>query len=481
MSMERESLIRALQSLVGKERVYTEGIIPAKRAIDTWPLPTVQIAVGAPEPPPPICVVRPRTTEEVSTIMSLLHRERIPVIPYGGGSNVCGGAKASTPDSVVIDLGSMNRILSLDKANLMVTVQAGLYQSQLEAWLNERGYISGHYPQSFDLAQVGGLVATRSAGQFSTKYGCIEDLVMGLEAVLPTGEVVRIKPAPRKSTGPDLRHIWLGSEGTFGVITEVTLKIFPKPAQRWLHAYAVPSMDVGLGIMQRFMQEGWRPAVARLRDAVETARSHKGVVQEGECILLLLSEGPAGYVKAESEALHQIVTEGGGRPLGPKPVEDWLEHRNDVQEFYQYTAMGVIVDTVEVAAGWDQIGAIYTEVVQRVRKEVPELVVIFAHSSHCYPQGTNLYFTFGAQPPRDPKAVERVYWSIWSRIMEITLTHGGTISHHHGVGKVRIPWIADELGSSLTLLRRLKQAMDPDGLMNPGTLLPGPDVKKPQT
>jgi len=479
MTIARESLIRQLQSLLGPDRVLASGILPEKRAIDTWPLPIVQVAVGGPQPAPPICVLRPRSTDEVSKALALLHKERVPVVPYGGGSSVTGGA-AGSPESVVIDLGAMNRVLNLDKQNLMVTVQAGIYQSHLEAWLNERGFISGHYPQSIELAQVGGLVATRSAGQFSTKYGCIEDLVMGLEAVLPTGEVIRIKPAPRRSAGPDLRHLWLGSEGTFGVITEVTLKIFPKPADRWMFAYAVPTMAEGLAIIQRFMQEGWRPAVVRLHDAVEAGRSFAQAVQKGESILLLLSEGPAGYVKAESEALHRIATEGGGRPLGPKPVEAWLKHRNDVQEFYDYTAAGYIVDTIEVAAGWSEIGAIYAEVMDRVRREVPELILICGHSSHSYPQGTNLYFIVGAKPPRDPEGVARVYWAIWSRVMEVTLAHGGTISHHHGIGRVRRAWMSDELGSSLSLLERMKHALDPEGLMNPGTLLPNQDAAKPQ-
>lgn len=479
MTTDRDLLISRLQSLLGEDRVSTSADLLTRRSMDTWPLPLVQLAVGGPNPAPPVCVLRPRDTAEVASALGFLHEQGIPVVPFGGGSGVTGGA-AGAAGSVVLDVGAMDQILSLDETNLTVTVQPGVFQSHLEAWLNERGYITGHYPQSVDVAQVGGLVATRSAGQFSTKYGNIEDLVMGLEAVLPSGETVRIKPVPRRAAGPDLRQFWLGSEGTFGVITEVTLKIFPVPAERWMHAYGIPSMGEGLEIIRRIMREGWRPAVIRLHDATEAARSYQQVVREGEAILLLLSEGPQGYAQTEGQALDRIVLAGGGRSIGPEPVEAWLHHRNDVHEFEQFIRMGFIVDTIEVAAGWNEISAIYHEVIHRLTTEVPELVVASGHSSHSYPQGTNLYFIIGAKPPRVPQEVARVYWSIWSRVMEATLANSGTISHHHGIGKLRAPWLPDELGSSYVLLQRLKQAMDPQGLMNPGTLIPAPGATKPQ-
>ncbi|MCL6478643.1 MAG: FAD-binding oxidoreductase, partial [Peptococcaceae bacterium] len=391
MNKMKEAVIQDLRELLGPDRVAAHPGILERRARDTWPLRLTQLAVGL-KLQEPVCVVKPRSTEEVSQTLAYLQRRGLAAVPYGGGSGVTGGAEPF-PGSVVVDLGEMDQILGLDEENLTVTVQPGLIQAHLENWLNKRGYICGHYPQSIDLAQVGGLVATRSAGQFSTRYGCIEDLLVGLEAVLPGGEIVRIKNVPRRSAGPDLRHIWLGSEGVFGVITEVTLKVFPKPADRWLMAYAVPVMRQGLDIIRKFMREGWRPAVVRLYDAVEADRKYAQYLQGRESILLLLSEGPEGYAQTEGRAVDRIVQAGGGRPLGPGPVEAWLEHRNDVHELEKYTGRGVIVDTIEVAANWTAIADIYDQVVDRLIREVPEIAVVSAHSSHSYPQGTNLYFT----------------------------------------------------------------------------------------
>lgn len=478
MAKQGETLVRELRDLLGEDRVAIDAETLSRRSVDTWPLKLVQLAVGG-EARPPLCVVRPQSAAEVARALDYLYKNNIPVVPYGGGSGVSGGAK-SPEDAVVIDLGALDKILDLDEENLTVTAQAGVYLGRLEIWLNERGYVSGHYPQSIDLAQVGGLVATRSAGQFSTKYGNIEDLLVGLEGVLPDGQVVRIKNEPRRSVGPDLRHLWLGSEGTLGVITEVTLKVFPQPADRWLQAYAVPSMRAGLAVIRKITREGWRPAVVRLHDEVEAARSYSDVVGPGESILLLLSEGPEGYVQAEGKALDRIAQAGGARPIGPEPVKAWLKHRNDVQEFEQFIRMGIIVDTIEVAANWTDIATVYEQVLQRLRSEVPELIVASGHSSHSYPQGTNLYFILGAQPPRDPAEVERVYWSIWSRVMETTLAAGGAICHHHGIGKLRAPWVPEELGTSYRMLQSLKNAIDPKGLMNPGTLLPAAGAQPPR-
>ena len=465
-------MIEDLRSLLGEERVLTELDVLAARSRDAWPLRLVQAAIGAESAYLPLCVVRPASTEDVAAVLRVASAEAVPVVPYGGGSGVLGGAAPST-GSIVLELGSLDRTLELDELNLSVRVQAGVVLGSLEAWLNERGYTTGHYPQSIDMAHVGGLIATRSAGQFSTRYGNIEDVVLDLEAVLPDGSVVRVSNEPRRSSGPDLRHLFIGSEGALGVVTAATLRIFPRPASRRLAAYAIPSMRHGLLLLRDVMRDGWRPAVARLHDPVEAARSYGAAAQAGECILLLVSEGPAGYAELESAALSRHVAGiDGARPLGPDPVVAWLERRNDVGEFYRYVANGVLVDTIDVAARWSVAADLYDAALADLRASVPEIMVASAHASHCYAQGTNLYFIVAAQPPRDPEGVERVYWTIWTSLMRVTQAHGGTISHHHGIGKARARWLPSELGSAYPLLRRIKRALDPTGMMNPGTLLP---------
>jgi alkyldihydroxyacetonephosphate synthase len=465
-------VIEDLRSLLGGERVVTAPDVLAARSHDTWPLRLVQAAIGAESAYLPVCVVRPASTEDVATVLRFASAEAVPVVPYGGGSGVLGGAAQSSA-SIVLELGSLDRILELDEQNLSVRVQAGVVLGSLEAWLNERGYTTGHYPQSIGIAQVGGLIATRSAGQFSTRYGNIEDVVLELEAVLPDSSVVRVSNEPRRSSGPDLRHLFIGCEGSLGVVTAATLRLFPRPASRRLSAYAIPSMQHGLLLLRDVMRDGWRPAVARLHDPVEAARSHGAALQADECILLLVSEGPAGYAELESAAIQQhLAGIKGVRPLEPDPVVAWLEHRNDAREFYRYLASGVLVETIDVAARWSVVADLYDAALADLRASVPELVVASAHASHCYAQGTNLYFIVAAQPPRDAEGVERVYWSIWTSLMRVTQAHGGTISHHHGIGKARARWLPSELGSAYPLLRRIKRALDPTGMMNPGTLLP---------
>jgi alkyldihydroxyacetonephosphate synthase len=285
-----DQVVRALRAELGDDRVSTDPDLLARMGSDTWPLRLVQAVLGR-SPNRPLAVVRPTNATEVATAVRVLAKHEVAVVPRGGGSGVVGGADAPS-DAVVLDLGALDEIISLDEDNLQVCVGAGVGLAALEAWLHERGYTTGHYPQSIALAQVGGLVATRSSGQFSSKYGSIEDLVLGLEVVLPDGEIVRMSPAPRRAVGPDLRALWIGSEGTLGVITEVTLKVVPLPEERRTQAFALPSFAHGLVGMRKFMRVGWRPAVVRLNDAYEAQRGFAESLEPGEVILLLLSEGP---------------------------------------------------------------------------------------------------------------------------------------------------------------------------------------------
>lgn len=459
-----------LQELLDTGYVSVDPDLLQQRSSDTWPLRMVQKAIGASREQP-LCVVNPKSTEEVSKVLAFLNEKEVNTVPYGGGSGVNGAAEPNS-ESVVLDVGEMDDIIDLNEEDLTITVQPGVSLRDLEDHLDTYGYTSGHYPQSIELVQIGGLVATRSSGQFSTKYGNIEDLVLGLEAVLPSGEITRIKNVPRRSVGPDLRQLWIGSEGTLGVMTEITMKIFPKPANRWMHAYGVSSMREGLDIIRKFMREGWKPAVVRLRDATEASMSYSELVHDGESILLILSEGPKDYVRAEGKAVDNIIQVGGGRPLGSEPVEHWLKNRNKVDELEQYTSQGIIVETIEIAAGWKDIANIYEQVMEQLKREVPELLLATGHSSHSYQQGSNLYFILAAQPPVDSEEIDRVYRSIWSKVLETTLANNGTICHHHGIGKLRADWVPEELGSSYPLLKKVKDSLDPQGTMNMGTLLP---------
>jgi alkyldihydroxyacetonephosphate synthase len=464
-----ESVLLALRAELGEDRVDTDPDVLARKGGDTWPLRLIQNMLGRP-PNRPLAVVRPTSAAEVAAAVRILAAHRVAIVPRGGGSGVLGGAEAPS-DAVVLDLSALDSILALDEENLHVRVGSGLVLGRLEAWLHERGFTTGHYPQSIDLAQVGGLVATRSSGQFSTKYGSVEERVAGLEVVLPDGEIVRMSTVARRSVGPDLRALWVGSEGTLGVITEVTLKLLPLPEERRIQAFALPSFAHGLAAIRKFMRVGWRPAVVRLHDELEAHGRYGKWLEAGETILLLLSEGPRTYASCEMAALAEIVVAESGRSLGPEPVEQWLEHRNDVGHLEKWLRAGSVVDTIEVAATWAEIGRIHALVCDRLPREIAKLRHISGHSSHSYPDGTNVYFSFVSEPVTDASEAEAVYREVWSAVMDITLANGGTIAHHHGIGRMRTPWVAADLGSAHRVLEAIEQAIDPRGIMNPGVLV----------
>lgn len=457
-----------LTALLGEDRVSWDDKALFDHAHDTWPLALVWIHhqkfAGR-----PACVVRPASTAEVARVLRYANERNVPVIPYGAGSGVCGGVLARGSE-IVVDLRSMNRIFDLNETALTCRVQAGKMGDAFEKELNERGYSMGHFPQSIALSTVGGWVATRAAGQLSTRYGNIEDMLLGLEAVLADGTVVNVKSVPRRSAGPDPRHVFLGSEGTIGIVTEITVKVFPLPESSRRMCFAMPDFDSGLQAARLMMRAGWRPPLVRLYDAMETSRHFGQWAREDANFLLFASEGPAALAAAEAEACAEICRAVGGQPVGEEPVEHWYRERNNVPSLMSFVEKGFVLDTMEVSADWDRIHDVYREVIASVR-QVKSVIVVSGHSSHSYPQGTNIYFTFVARPD-DPADAEPAYRECWRRAMEATLRCGGSICHHHGIGRLRRDWMQQEHGESLRILRELKKALDPKGIMNPGVLLP---------
>jgi alkyldihydroxyacetonephosphate synthase len=486
--MHVATLCAQLRALIGEDKVLTDSNELAARSHDFWLL-DLQRRVHGGTHPLPLCVVQPETTADVSAVLSLANRERIPVVPFGAGSGVCGGAKPDE-NSIVMDMRKMTKVIKVNDNALTVTVQPGLLGSEFERLMNERGYSLGHFPQSIGLSTVGGWVATRASGQFSTKYGGIEDMLVCLKAVLADGSPVATSDVPRSSTGPNVNQLLLGSEGTLAVITELTFKIHPLPEKQAGSAFRFSDFHEGLGAIQAIMRAGWKPALVRLYDATETVRHFPEFGGAGASLLLVLSEGPAALVDAELSACRHICLMSGAPDVGDKPVNTWLENRFHVPDMVDLAEnKGVIFDTIEVAANWDHIHDVYNGVISALRT-VPGLLVGSAHSSHSYQQGTCLYFTFAVKKPywmagqiaqrisslgrfnspRHADVVARTYNECWQKVMEATLANHGTISHHHGIGKVRMPWVESELSLSYRVLERIKHALDPNGILNPGTL-----------
>jgi alkyldihydroxyacetonephosphate synthase len=458
-------VVEILQSRLG-DRVRTDPDTIRQHLHDQWVISILRALQG--RAPAPLCVVYPRTTAEVSFVLEVADREKVPVVPRGGGSGVCGGAVGPS-GAVVASLRGMDRIVELETRGMTVRVQPGVLGQHLEGWLRERGFTLGHFPQSVEISSVGGWISTRASGQLSTKYGSIEDMLLAFEAVLPGGRVVRTRAVPRSSTGPDLRGLVLGAEGTLAILTEATLRLHRVPEREGRASWSFPDFHAGLEAIREILQSGWRPAVVRLYDEVETARHFSGQAPEGRSLLLVHAEGPERLVEAELDSASTAARRAGASFHGPSPVDRWFEHRNRVPSFESFLERGIVVDTLEVAAGWDRVHGLYDRVLEALRR-IPDLLVASAHCSHSYLQGTSLYFTFALQPPSLDRA-EELYFRCRDAALEATLSAGGTISHHHGIGRQRVAWLRHELGQAYELLLALKRALDPNGILNPGALL----------
>lgn len=458
--------IRAeLEQIVGPSRVSTAEVERLAVARDFWPVTCNWFLDGA-FPAVPELVIWPESAAEIAAIMRVAGRRQVPVTPYGEGSGVLGGA-VPVRGGITLDTKRMNRVLALDEQSLQVTVQAGLNGELYERWLNRAGYTGGHIPQSVRCSTVGGWISCRAAGQFSTKYGKIEDIVAGIEVVLPTGEVVRSKPMPRAATGPRWDQLLLGGEGTLGVVTEATLRVSPLPETRVLSSYAFDNVDSALAAVRLTLRRGYRPAVVRIYDELETGRNFPDIrAADGKAMLVLLCEGDRRLAELESTVAGEEAAAQGGVPCGEEPVRHWLATRFDVSLSSHMIRKGAVIDTLEVAAPWSAIATVHREMTGAMMA-TPGTLIASGHFSHVYGDGACLYITLCGFPPAD---LDSYYRAVWDAAMGAVLRSGGTISHHHGIGLQRARFMPAELGEATLVLRRIKRALDPAGIMNPGKL-----------
>jgi len=463
--------IELLEGALPADRVRRDEATRRAHAHDYWAFEAIHDVAGHPAEPPP-AVVFPQSTAEVSTILEIADAQRTAIVPYGLGSGVCGAVRPGA-DALVVDLSRMAALLDVNAEAATARVQAGLGGSECERLLQERGFTLGHFPQSIAVSSVGGWVATRASGQLSTRYGNIEDMVLALEVVLPGGRVLRTFPAPRAATGPDLRQLVLGSEGTLGIVTEIDFKLWPRPAVQAGFAARLASWEDGLEVTRELLQAGWRPAVLRLYDGIEAQRNFNPWFPERDPLLLVRSEGSEamrGALDLELAAARDACRRRGGEDLGDEPLEHWLGQRNHVPSWDELLGKGLVVDTIEVSATWDRIGALHRRVTGAI-EAVPGVLVASGHTSHGYTSGVNIYFTFVGSATEE-KEQKRIYTAAWGAAMEATIECGGSIAHHHGIGRVRRDYLPREIGEvGIEVLRSVKKALDPRGIMNPGVQL----------
>jgi len=448
----------------------------AESGRDWWPI-SIRWALSGAVPARPGVIARPAGTSEVAAVLRCCNEAGIPVTAAGGRSGVCGGA-VPVFGGVSLDCCGLEGVQEAHRATSLVDVRAGTFGDDLEQELRSvHGITIGHWPQSVALATIGGSIACRGAGQYSTRYGKIEDMVAGLEVVLADGTVVHTGQlagrgaGPRSAMGPDLTSVFVGSEGTLGVITSARLRAHPVATEERRAAWAFPSFAEGLEVLRRTLQRGATPAVLRLYDATESKRSFDGLDTN---VLIALDEGDGFIVEATMAVLSQECRS--AEPLDAGLVEHWFSHRNDVSVLESVIRAGIVVDTIEIAAPWDALAAIY-EAALTALQATAGIIAASAHQSHAYLDGACLYFTFaGLGPdPGDDAWAEAFYRHCWQTVLDATLVNGGSISHHHGIGLVRGPYLPAALGAGFEVLKKLKTALDPRGILNPGKLgLPSP-------
>jgi alkyldihydroxyacetonephosphate synthase len=475
--------LAALTAVVGAEHVSTADADRLPRGGGKSTLDLLR-RKSRDEQDAPDAVVVPGSEEEVAALLALSSERTIAVVPFGGGTSVVGGldpVRERFAAVISLDLRRFDALVSLDETNQEAVLGAGLAAPEAERLLAERGFELGHYPQSYRYATIGGFAATRSSGQDSAGYGRFDDLVRGLRVVTPAGVMDVGSAAPKTAAGPDLRQLFLGSEGAFGIITAVRARVHPLPETKAFEAWTFPDFATGAAALRAVEQAGTGPTVLRLSDETETALNLAtvddaggGAATPGGCLAISVFEGPPALVAARHQATREVLLANGATSLGEDPARRWAEHRFDGPYLRDpLLAEGALVETLETATSWSNLTALkqaVTDTVQAKFGEFDSVSLVLCHISHVYDTGASLYFTvIGAQ-----RGDAIAQWTqIKSAVNDVLVTHGGTITHHHAVGADHRNWMTEEIGPlGVQILRSVKATLDPAGILNPGKLIP---------
>jgi len=505
--MADHSFIQKIAEIVGHQNCSCEGPVLKFYSGDLWPRLGLYRLLGQQSVFLPDAVVWPNSEEEISKVLKVCAQAGVPVIPFGGGSGVCGGT-VPVEGGIILDLKRLNRVLEVDEMSMTVHVQAGMLGQHLESFLNERGYTLGHFPSSIMCSTVGGWVSTRSAGQYSSKFGKIEDMVVGIDCVLPDGTRVYLDATEPHLGHPCYLRAMMGAEGTLGVITAVRLKINPVPTARRMAAFRFMELGYGLEAMRSIMQYGLKPAVMRLYDPIDTfingltheeGQSEKwlrklglstssGLIEEVykaflrfpwllqkplgllplSSLLVIGFEGDANRTKWQLDATIDLVKRAQGRYIGTGPAEKWLRKRYSVSfKLPKVFMLGAFAETLEVSALWRDIERVY----RKARDKALRYAAVMAHFSHAYREGCAIYFTIAGYH-EDKKALLERYDRAVSVLLETCIEEGGSLSHHHGIGMLKQKFMPKEIVGGERVFWALKGALDRAQIMNPGKVYP---------
>lgn len=457
------ALVEKLQGVADEVLTAREDVVVNTR--DWWARTMVAETGGKPATVDGV-FVRVSTVEQVQAVMRLAHEAKVPVTVSAGRSNVTGAA-LPLRGGIVLDVCNLNRLVGFDADSQIVEVEAGMFGDIFEETIQrDYGMTMGHWPSSYGISTVGGWIACRGAGQLSTRYGKIEDMVYGMEVVLADGSLVTVGNYARAAIGPDLQQIFIGSEGTLGIIVKARFKLHRLPDYARAIAYGFKSFAIGLEACRRIMQGGANPAALRLYDELESGVQF-GLPESN--VLLIADEGAQEMVDAVMAISEKVCAELGDKLDGDAIFEKWLDTRyltgKSAEGFKR--SPGFVADTLEMTGCWRDLPAIYDEVVAAINA-VPGTLAGSAHQSHAYVDGACLYFSLRG----DVEVEKRAEWyrAAWDAANAVLIKYGAALSHHHGVGLLRAPYMKDALGSAFPLLETVKKALDPDNLLNPGKL-----------
>jgi alkyldihydroxyacetonephosphate synthase len=430
----------------------------------------------------PDAVLLPGADEEVAEILRYCSRHGIAVVPFGGGTSVVGGVdpiRAEFSAVVSLDLRRFNQLLAFDAVSGEAEFGAGVTGPRAEQLLAEHGFSLGHFPQSFEFASLGGFAATRSSGQDSAGYGRFDDMIRGLHVITPAG-VLDLGRAPQSAAGPDLRQLLIGSEGVFGIITRVRVRVHRSPDVTRYEAWSFPDFATGTAALRAVTQTGTGPTVIRLSDEAETGVNLATTEAIGEtqisggCLAITAFEGTAAHAESRHAETRELITAMGGTSLGEAPAQAW-EHGRFSAPYLRDSllAAGALCETLETATDWSNIPALKAAVTDALTTALAESgtpALVLCHISHVYATGASLYFTVVAGQRGNP--IEQ-WRAAKAAACDAIVATGGTITHHHAVGADHRPWMRDEVGDlGLQVLRAVKSTLDPAGILNPGKLIP---------
>jgi alkyldihydroxyacetonephosphate synthase len=474
-----------LKSIAGNENVQSDDFSRAKFSCGKFYAELLDMRLNL-VPNPPDAVVSPRSHDELIKIVEYCSQERIPVIPVGGQSSVTGALQAPLGGIELNLTKHLNKIERINIANKTVTVQAGICGPALEDELNRHGFTCGHFPQSFEYSTVGGWIAAKGAGQSSTGYGKIEDMVVALKVVTPAG-VIETKEFPRTAQGWDIFRLFIGAEGTLGIITEATLNIHNYRPQNTSYAsFIFKSFEQAVAAMQKIIQSEYgKPHLFRISDPDETDIAFKtkgfdnsfsdkllkrlGFLPGNRSLMFAAVEGDKDYTKFVLNKIKRTAKKGKAMYIGKSPVKKWLDQRYSSAYMRDpLMDMGIMSDTLETAVTWENILKVWSAAHAFISQRPKTIIMI--HISHVYESGANLYFTFLS--PMEKGNEKNDFAAFHKGLVDTILENGGSLSHHHGVGRVLAPWMEAHLGkTSMAVLAAVKKHFDPNNIMNPGGTL----------